>query len=580
MTEQTFVPLELVDPNPYQTRIEYKPEEIASLALSIAQDRLIQPPVYRFIDGRYQVGVGHKRTEAYKLLNAIRGGLADGVQPDLIAAVKASAMDYSNIPATVEFLSDEQMFRFVVTENSHRSNLSPIEEMLAMKRAKADFGYNSEQIGALFGKEAATVRGLMRLGDLPEGIQIKIHDGKLTQGAARFLLSLIKIAPEKLDDVVEQILDGADAEEEVDDALRTSSNVKQIYESTAPWKDKKIAIKHFPDLTLAQAKKHCGVNPSSNQDNFVYENLVEAIRKGKKAEDIAGMYFGDEVNAKVAHLINPPTCSACPMSVTVDRSKYCGVKYCFERKQIAWGKSVLDKASKDTGVAVYNRETDGEKFIKMFTRDAADLKTYADKDGNLRLVYLTSEIVYNNFDGIEDDHVHVILIGERAAKKVAAQEQKRRFEYGSVEYKQREARRDAAKKALLQFAWTTAVPHFLPLVAGLTQVDFLERLIKEHDEPYKYDYKKVNKESTPTKKDKIVLIQKRLILASLFNDLQWDKEEKMLDSKTPVQKYAAHVSGLATAWGVSLSKNFLSLAQDADAIFAASVSVETEGAKK
>lgn len=579
MTDKTLIPLELVDPNPYQTRIEYKPDEIASLAWSIAQDRLIQPPVYRFVDGRYQVGVGHKRTEAYKLLDSIQSTLLNGLHPELAKIVKASGVDYSKIPATVEVLSDEQMFRFVVTENSHRSDLSPIEEMLAMKRAKADFNYNSDQIGALFGKEGATVRGLMRLGDLPESIQILIHEGKLTQGAARFLLSLIKIAPERLDDVVEQILDGADAEEEVGDALRASSNVKQIYESTAPWKGKKIAVKHFPELTLAQAKKYCGVNPSTHQDNFVYENLVETIRKGKKPEDVGG-FFGEEVNAKVVHLINPPTCDACPVSVTVDRSKYCGIKFCFERKQIAWGKSVLDKASKDAGIAIYNRETDGDKFIKMFARDAADLKTFADKDANLRLVYLTNESVYNNFDGIEDDHVHVILIGERAEKKIAAQQQQRRFEYGSVEYKEREKRRDAAKKALLQFAWTVAVPHFLPLVAGLTQVDFLERLIKEHDEPYKYDYKKITKESASTKKDKVVLIHKRLILASLFNDLQWDKEEKMLDSKTPVQKYAAHVQGLAKTWGVPLPKTFLSLAQDADANFTALVSVETKGAKK
>ena len=82
MTEQNLVSLGLIDPNPYQTRIEYKPDEIASLALSIAEDRLIQLPVYRFVDGRYQVGVGHKRTEAYKLLAAIQGGLEDGVRAD------------------------------------------------------------------------------------------------------------------------------------------------------------------------------------------------------------------------------------------------------------------------------------------------------------------------------------------------------------------------------------------------------------------------------------------------------------------------------------------------------------------
>lgn len=44
MTKLTRVPVQDVAPNPYQTRFDESPERIATIALSIAQDGLLQPP--------------------------------------------------------------------------------------------------------------------------------------------------------------------------------------------------------------------------------------------------------------------------------------------------------------------------------------------------------------------------------------------------------------------------------------------------------------------------------------------------------------------------------------------------------
>ncbi len=162
MPEQIYILIEQIDPNPYQTRFEDNQERINTIALSIAQDGLLQPPTVRSVDGRYQLAFGHTRTAGWKLCNWVQVGNTDGVAPELIAAVEKSDIDFSKMPAFPAEIDDEKMFRHAVTENAQRADLSAIEEATAMKKAMEEFKYTSDQAGALFGKSGATVRGKVR----------------------------------------------------------------------------------------------------------------------------------------------------------------------------------------------------------------------------------------------------------------------------------------------------------------------------------------------------------------------------------------------------------------------------------
>jgi ParB family transcriptional regulator, chromosome partitioning protein len=62
------IDITLIDPNPWQPRQSEDAEHIEKIALSIAQDGLMQVPVGRMVDGRVQLAFGHSRLAAYKLL--------------------------------------------------------------------------------------------------------------------------------------------------------------------------------------------------------------------------------------------------------------------------------------------------------------------------------------------------------------------------------------------------------------------------------------------------------------------------------------------------------------------------------
>ncbi len=59
MTEN--IALTLIDDNPYQTRQDYDPADIAARGL-------LQPPVERRVDGWVQLAFGHRRKRAFALL--------------------------------------------------------------------------------------------------------------------------------------------------------------------------------------------------------------------------------------------------------------------------------------------------------------------------------------------------------------------------------------------------------------------------------------------------------------------------------------------------------------------------------
>lgn len=187
MSERTQIELGLIDPNPYQPRMAEDPELVERLALSIGRDGLLQPPAARRVNGRYQLAFGHTRLAAFRWLVANNYG-----------------EDFARMPLELVDLSDEAMYRHAVTENLQRKDLTPIEEARAMKRAMEDFGYNSQQVGLLFGKNDATVRGKIRLLELDADFQAKLAAGEMSEGAARNILAVQKVlTPEKKQELID-----------------------------------------------------------------------------------------------------------------------------------------------------------------------------------------------------------------------------------------------------------------------------------------------------------------------------------------------------------------------------------------
>ena len=160
------IPVEAIQPNPFQPRRVFQDKALGELAQSIRANGIIQPLVVRLVNGNYQLVAGERRWRAAKL-----AGVA-------------------LVPVVVREIPEERLLEITLIENIQREDLNPMETAGAFARLSGELNLNAEQIGLRTGKDRSTVINLMRLLQLPPDIQHLISEGKLTAGHGRCLLSL------------------------------------------------------------------------------------------------------------------------------------------------------------------------------------------------------------------------------------------------------------------------------------------------------------------------------------------------------------------------------------------------------
>jgi ParB family transcriptional regulator, chromosome partitioning protein len=161
------IPLDQIDPNPFQTRSQVSPEQLAELAASINANGVVQPVLVRpLASGRFQLIAGERRWRASKLAGK------------------------PTVPAILRQVSDEQAMEITIVENLQRADLNPMEQARAFERLAREFHMTQEQMAQRTGKDRATVANFLRLLKLPSSVQTRVEAGDLTFGHARALLAL------------------------------------------------------------------------------------------------------------------------------------------------------------------------------------------------------------------------------------------------------------------------------------------------------------------------------------------------------------------------------------------------------
>jgi ParB family chromosome partitioning protein len=160
------VPIDSIDPNPFQPRRIFQNDRLLELAQSIRSNGIIQPLVVRRVHERYQLIAGERRWRAAKL-----AGL-------------------THVPVVLQDISDERLLEVTLIENIQREDLNPIETALAYERLGRELNLNAEQIGQRTGKDRTTILNFQRLLQLPPDIQQLIAERRLSAGHGRCLLSL------------------------------------------------------------------------------------------------------------------------------------------------------------------------------------------------------------------------------------------------------------------------------------------------------------------------------------------------------------------------------------------------------
>lgn len=156
-----------IRPGRYQPRQAFHEAALEELKTSIKQRGVIQPVVVRPVaHGAYELVAGERRWRA------------------------AKALGVPEVPAIIKALSDQEALESSLIENVQREDLNPLEEAAAYARLVEEFQYTQERLAETIGKDRSSVANALRLLKLPEEIQQRLREDKLSAGHAKALLGV------------------------------------------------------------------------------------------------------------------------------------------------------------------------------------------------------------------------------------------------------------------------------------------------------------------------------------------------------------------------------------------------------
>ena len=162
-----MLPIHKVEPNPDQPRQGFDPEELQSLADSIATHGVVQPLTVRELNnGYYQIIAGERRWRAARIA------------------------ELREIPAVIIEADDRKVMELALIENLQRQDLNPVEEATGYQTLMQEYGLTQEDTAKQVGKSRPAVANALRLLNLSDKVLEMLRKGELSAGHARAILSL------------------------------------------------------------------------------------------------------------------------------------------------------------------------------------------------------------------------------------------------------------------------------------------------------------------------------------------------------------------------------------------------------
>ena len=164
--EVISIPIDKISANPQQPRRYFEDSSIEELSGSIKKYGVLQPILLRDDGKSYSIIAGERRYRAAKMAGLDR------------------------IPAIIKTMENKEVALVALVENVQREDLNFLEEAKAYKKLMDDFGLTQNEIAEKVNKKQSTISNKIRVLSLPEDIQEKILESKLTERHARALLKL------------------------------------------------------------------------------------------------------------------------------------------------------------------------------------------------------------------------------------------------------------------------------------------------------------------------------------------------------------------------------------------------------
>lgn len=144
-------------------RIDIDMIEIEALSKSIFEQGLIQAPVLRPSNGKFEIVAGDRRIMAVKILK------------------------WEKVQCVVKEMTDLQAAEIRATENINRESLTVIEEANIYKNLHKIHGLSLEQVGRRMSRSVGTVKRRMDLLKMPTILQTAMHKKQISYGVAEAL---------------------------------------------------------------------------------------------------------------------------------------------------------------------------------------------------------------------------------------------------------------------------------------------------------------------------------------------------------------------------------------------------------
>lgn len=180
------LPLDNIQPNPFQPRTVFDDKEIASLAESIKEMGLLQPITVRETsDGNYELIAGERRLRACQLLGK------------------------TQIDAIVTQADDSELAILALAENASREDLCDYEIGQALRTIEKHFP-NKSRLAEAVGLDRKEMYRYFAYGDLPKSFLDKVATNpKLLSRSAAYdikqMLNQLKFSEQQTDEILSRV---------------------------------------------------------------------------------------------------------------------------------------------------------------------------------------------------------------------------------------------------------------------------------------------------------------------------------------------------------------------------------------
>lgn len=194
-------------PGQYQPRYTFADEALQELSDSIKVQGIVQPIIVKLLGDQYEIIAGERRWRAAKM-----AGL-------------------DKVPVVIRQADNQATLAMGLIENMQREDLNPIETAVGLKRLMKEFELTQQEVAEAVGRSRSGVTNLLRLLKLPEKIQEWIHNGLLTMGHARALVTF----PEEIQlEIAQKAIDREWSVREIEKAAQDTLVPRKLKQKPKP----------------------------------------------------------------------------------------------------------------------------------------------------------------------------------------------------------------------------------------------------------------------------------------------------------------------------------------------------------